>query len=221
MGDFSATFLLGALALLLVSAGIQDARTREIANWKNIAIALLAPLWWWTSGLALWPDAGVQIGVAALVFAFFVGAYAIGQMGGGDVKLIGALALWLPVQPLVSMMMLMALLGGGLTLLMVAEQWVRRGHGMPRPGKAAVAVLLAIFAAGFALARPGALPWLQDRPLLWMLAILVLLGGVSLLLLLVMGSARRRGILPEIPYGVAIAIAGLLVLREPILNQFG
>ena len=27
--------LLAALALLLVSAGIQDARTREIANWKN------------------------------------------------------------------------------------------------------------------------------------------------------------------------------------------
>ena len=94
MGDVYVTLLLVALALLLVSAGIQDARTREIANWKNAAIALLAPLWWWANGLALWPDVAMQAGVAALVFAFFLGAFALGQMGGGDVKMIGALALW-------------------------------------------------------------------------------------------------------------------------------
>jgi prepilin peptidase CpaA len=151
-----ASFLLGALALLLVSAGIEDARTRNIANWKNAAVALLAPLWWWASGLALWPDVALQLGVAALVFAFFTGAFALGQMGGGDVKLIGALALWLPVQPLIWMLVLMSLLGGALTLLLVAEKWIRRGR----------------------------------KPL-------------------------------EIPYGVAIAIAALVVLREPIINHFG
>ena len=62
MGEWFVTLLLCALALLLVSAGIQDARTREIANWKNAAIALLAPAWWWANGLALWPDIAVQIG---------------------------------------------------------------------------------------------------------------------------------------------------------------
>jgi Flp pilus assembly protein protease CpaA len=221
MGDFAATFLLGALALLLVSAGIQDARTREIANWKNAVIALLAPLWWWATGLELWPDMAIQLGVALLVFAFFAGAFAIGQMGGGDVKLIGALALWLPMQPLVAMMMTMALLGGGLTLLMVAEQWVRRGHGMPRPSKSALAIVLALVAGGVVLAQPGTLVWLNREPILWMLTILAVLCAISLLLLLALGSARRRGILPEVPYGVAIAIAGLLVLREPLLNQFG
>jgi prepilin peptidase CpaA len=157
MGEVFVTSLLVALALLLVSAGIEDARTREIANWKNAAIALIAPLWWWANGLALWPDVALQIGVAALVFVFFLGAFAIGQMGGGDVKMIGALALWLPVVPLVWMLVTMALLGGALTLLMMAEQHVR----------------------------------------------------------------RRRGTPIEIPYGVAIAIAGLLILREPIFNQFG
>lgn len=156
MGTIFAPFLLGALALLLLSVGIQDARTREIANWKNAAIALLAPGWWAVNGLALWPDMAIQLGVAALVFALFVGAFALGQMGGGDVKLIGALALWLPLQPLVWMLVLMSLLGGVLTLVMVAERWVRRQRGVPL----------------------------------------------------------------EIPYGVAIAMAALIVLREPILNQF-
>ncbi|PXA99808.1 peptidase [Nostoc sp. 3335mG] len=155
MGEFTATFLLIALGLLLVSAGIQDARTREIANWKNLAIALLAPFWWWHQGMALCPDIPVQLGVAALVFAFFLGAYAIGQMGGGDVKMIGALALWLPLQPLLWMLILMSLLGGALTLVMLGEKWLRRKAG----------------------------------PL-------------------------------EVPYGVAIALATLVVLREPIINQF-
>jgi hypothetical protein len=86
--------LLGALALRLVSAGVEDLRTREIANWKNAAIALLAPLWWWANGLALWPDLALQIGLALVVFGLFCIAFARGWMGGGDVKMIGALALW-------------------------------------------------------------------------------------------------------------------------------
>ena len=125
MGDVFLTFLLSVLGLLLVSAGIEDARSRNIANWKNAAIALLAPLWWWANGLALWPEVAIQLGLAALVFGFFVGAFAIGQMGGGDVKLLGALALWLPVQPLVGMLVLMSLVGGALTIVMVAERWTQ------------------------------------------------------------------------------------------------
>jgi Flp pilus assembly protein protease CpaA len=130
MGDVFLTFLLSALGLLLVSAGIEDARSRNIANWKNAAIALLAPLWWWANGLALWPDVAVQLGLAALVFSLFVGAFAIGQMGGGDVKLLGALALWLPVQPLVGMLVLMSLIGGALTIVMVAERWTQLRGGL-------------------------------------------------------------------------------------------
>lgn len=141
-------FLLGALALLLVSIGIQDLRSREIANWKNAAIALMAPLWWWASGMALWPDAAVQTGIAAIVFALFVGAFALGQMGGGDVKLIGALALWLPLQPLIWMLVLMALFGGVLTLAMLAARWLRRGPAGPIEipyGVAIVAAALFVF----------------------------------------------------------------------------
>lgn len=156
MGDVFSTILLAVLGLLLVSAGIEDARRREIAHWKNAAIALLAPAWWWANGLAIWPDVALQIGVALLVFAFFAGAYALGQMGGGDVKLLGALALWLPVVPLVWMLILMSLLGGALTLLLLGERYWRRERGVPL----------------------------------------------------------------EIPYGVAIAMAALIVLREPIFNQF-
>ncbi|GAA0745476.1 MULTISPECIES: prepilin peptidase [Sphingomonas] len=125
MGAIIQDCLLVALALLLLSAGIEDVRFRTIANAKNAAIALAAPLWWWASGLALWPDIALQIGCAAIVFALFIAVFAMGAMGGGDVKLIGALALWLPLAPLLRMLVLMSLLGGALTLAMLLTQRLR------------------------------------------------------------------------------------------------
>lgn len=156
MGHPLLAWLLPAvMGLLLLSAGIEDARTREIANLKNAAIALLAPVWWLAIGLDPWPDMVLQVGVALAVFALFIGAFAIGQMGGGDVKLIGALALWLTPLRLLDTLLVMSVLGGVLTLLFMIE---RRWH--PREGAV------------------------------------------------------------EVPYGVAIAVAGLLTLAEPLVNQF-
>lgn len=150
-----AVLLPAVLGLLLVSAGIQDLRMREISNAKNAAIALLAPLWWLSIGLDPWPGMAIQLGVALVVFAIFIGAFALGQMGGGDVKLIGALALWLTPLKLLDMLMAMAIAGGVLTLIfLIDRRWHRR-----------------------------------DGPV-------------------------------EVPYGVAIAVAGLLALSEPLLNQF-
>ncbi|PTW46437.1 prepilin peptidase CpaA [Sphingomonas faeni] len=147
--------LILVLGGLLVSAGIQDARTREIANWKTAAVALLAPLWWYANGLDPWPDMALQIGVALIVFALFLLAFHFGMMGGGDVKLIVALSLWLPFPAFLSMLMVMSIVGGLVTLVMMIEHRVKKNTGQI-----------------------------------------------------------------EVPYGVAIAIAGLIALREPLLNQF-
>ena len=142
--------LLCAFALLLVSAGIEDVRKREIANWKNAAIALLAPLWWAASGLSLWPGVPIQLALAAIVFGSFVAAFALGQMGGGDVKLIGAVALWLPFQPLMWMLVAMSLIGGALTLLMIVERWLlRKQAALEIPYGVAI-----VAAALFALREP-------------------------------------------------------------------
>lgn len=147
--------VIATLGGLLLASGIEDARRRTIDNLKTGTIALLAPLWWIASGLTAWPGLAIQLGMAALVFGLFCLAFHVGQMGGGDVKLIGALALWLPPSGLIMMLIVMAIVGGAVTLVMAIDHKI----------------------------------------------------------------ARRSGQL-EVPYGVAIAIAGLLAIREPLFNQF-
>jgi prepilin peptidase CpaA len=137
--NFLVMALAVALGALLLSAGIEDARTREIANGKNAAIALLAPVWWWALGLG-WDDVATQLLVAAIVFAVFVGAFAAGWMGGGDVKMIAALALWLPLGGLLQMLMVMSVLGGAITLAMMIERrWHRRIGAVEVPYGVAIA----------------------------------------------------------------------------------
>jgi prepilin peptidase CpaA len=220
MGVNASFIMLAALGLLLVSAGIEDARRREIANWKNAGIALLAPAWWWATGIAPWPDLAIQLLLAAVVFGLFLGAFATGQMGGGDVKMIGALALWLPLRSLVDALVVTAVLGGVLTAAMVTDEWVRRRAPRPRPGARALILLLVAASLAAALGLPAAAPLRDSLPAT--LAIFAgLLAAVSALLLLGVRAVQRRGIAPETPYGVAIAIAGLMWVREPIINHFG
>ncbi|RYD18274.1 MAG: peptidase, partial [Lysobacteraceae bacterium] len=105
--------------------------------------------------LDIWPDMALQLGVALAVFAVFLLVFHFGLMGGGDVKLIVALALWLPFPAYLSMLMVMSIAGGVVTIVMMAERVI-----------------------------------------------------------------KKTSATIEVPYGVAIAFAGLLALREPLLNQF-
>ena len=75
--------LLGGLAIALLVAAVTDMRRRQIDNWLNAAIALAAPLFWWASGLSLWPGVAWQLGIAAITFAVTAGLFAMRAMGGG------------------------------------------------------------------------------------------------------------------------------------------
>jgi len=129
MGTGLTWILLGLLALMLLAASWWDLRTRTIPNQLNLAIALLAIPFWWASGLGPWPDVALQVGVAALVFGLFTLAFALGAMGGGDVKLVAAIALWLPWQAVLGLLVIMSLAGGALTLAMAIRHRLARNEG--------------------------------------------------------------------------------------------
>lgn len=128
MSTIFATLLPAVLAALLLAAAACDLRSRTIPNGLNLAIALLAIPFWFASGLAPWPDMALQIGVASLVFAFFAAAFAIGAMGGGDVKMVAAVALWLPWQAVLVMLVIMSLAGGVLTAALMVRRRLVRGE---------------------------------------------------------------------------------------------
>jgi prepilin peptidase CpaA len=121
--------LLGLLALMLLAASWFDLRARRIPNLLCLAVALFAVPFWWVSGLAVWPDVGIQLGVAGLVFLLFAAAFAAGAMGGGDVKLVAAVALWLPWQAVVGMLVIMSLAGGALTIVLLIRRRLARREG--------------------------------------------------------------------------------------------
>jgi prepilin peptidase CpaA len=126
----SAAFLLAVLALMLLVAAAGDIRARIIPNKLNIVIALLAPLDWWALGAS--GDAMlIHIAVAAAALALFGALFAAGMMGGGDVKLITALALWLPAMTMLNMLVWMAIGGGVLTIIMLIVHALRRTPGRP------------------------------------------------------------------------------------------
>jgi len=122
--------LLIALAAALITAAATDLRARIIPNRLNAAVALLAVVWWIATGLT-WSGIGIQIMIAALTFGLFAGIFALGWMGGGDVKLIGALALWLPALLIARMLVLMVLAGGLLSLVVLIHHRMRKNEGAP------------------------------------------------------------------------------------------
>lgn len=129
----SATLLYGinaALIVILIWVAWEDVQRRIIRNGIVASVALLAPLVWmlqgypllpsvdmghdWITGVAtfLYPTSIVGIiAVALLAFGLFLTFFAIGMMGGGDVKLLGALALGFTPMEMLRLLIVEALAG--------------------------------------------------------------------------------------------------------------
>ena len=123
--------LLVALAAILVFAAVVDVRTFTISNRLNLTVALLAPVYWASVALSPWPGIAVQVAAAATVFILLAGAFYAGMMGGGDVKLAAALALWFSPFTTIHFLVLTSLAGGVLTLVVLAVPRARKREGRP------------------------------------------------------------------------------------------
>lgn len=214
--------LLAALAIALLYAAFTDLRRREIDNWLNAAIALSAPLYWWASDLSM-IDIGWQIGLAVLAFGLAVALFTVGQMGGGDVKLIGALALWIAPVGFVKLAMMMALLGYLLTMLPAIPNMDRSGMTRARQAVTLLCGAAGVVLSGYAIwmlsggapisfgGAPPAGPTLLGNA--W-LRLALLVAGMTAIGLGMMPIVRRQRSRLATPYGVAIAGGGLWLLAS-------
>lgn len=145
-GGILTQLLLGAMAIALLVASWTDIRRREIDNGLNAAIALGAPLFWWSSGMTL-EQVGWHLAVAVVTFIVLLAMFALRGMGGGDVKLLTALALWIEPLWFLRLLVVMSIIGGVLTLGFLGWHLLRRRQGTQQ-GRIAVPYGIAISAAG-------------------------------------------------------------------------
>jgi prepilin peptidase CpaA len=154
-GGYFSYGLLAALAIALLVAAFTDLRRRQIDNWLTAAVALGAPLFWFSAGLGL-PDIGYQLAVAFGTLVILAGLFALGAMGGGDVKLLTALALWIKPMWFLHLIIIMAIVGGLLTIAFGAWHVTRR-----RKDKLAIPYGVAISVAGLWVIAAQYVPALQ------------------------------------------------------------
>ena len=130
-GGFTDLLLL-ALAATLIAAAVIDMRTFTISNRLNATVAAGAPLYWLSIALTPWPGMAIQLAAGAIVFVLLAGAFYAGMMGGGDVKLAAALALWFSPVNTIKFLVIMSLAGGILTLGILAWHRAKRREGRPQ-----------------------------------------------------------------------------------------
>ena len=109
--------LLLLLALALAAAAIQDAAMMRIANLLSLAVLLLGLAAMVLHGFAwpMWQNGALFLGLLLLGTA----AFATGNLGGGDVKLLAALGLWFNFRDAVLLVIAVTIAGGLLALLMI------------------------------------------------------------------------------------------------------
>jgi prepilin peptidase CpaA len=138
-----AYLLLGALAIGLLISIYTDLRHRLILNAVTLPIAVTAPLYWYATGNLGWPAIGFQLLTALCVFGLFTLFFAMGAMGGGDVKLFTVLALWFPWNATMELLLNASLLGLLVTIIFYLSHRIQK-----KPGRARIPYGVAISLAG-------------------------------------------------------------------------
>lgn len=101
--------------LLLLLATVYDLRSREIPDWISVAILILTVLTLATGQHPRgWSGAVGGLGLASLIG---LGAFAIGFLGGGDVKLLASIGALLGPLGWLGMLFWIAFAGGSLAVV--------------------------------------------------------------------------------------------------------
>ncbi|HYM98748.1 MAG TPA: prepilin peptidase [Aestuariivirgaceae bacterium] len=120
----TARIVLILFILLMLTAAVSDLRSYRLPNWLVAAVASLFIVAAAATGmplsLALWHGLA---GVLVLIAGF--GLFTAGVIGGGDAKLLAAVALWIGWTKLATFIFYTALAGGALAIVMLIWEFFR------------------------------------------------------------------------------------------------
>ena len=103
--------------IILFGAALQDVAMLRISNLFPVALIALFGLWLFSNGIPgnLWQNGLLFLLIAAIGIAMFAASW----LGGGDVKLLTAGALWFDFRGGLGMFVYMCLCGGILSLVLI------------------------------------------------------------------------------------------------------
>lgn len=117
-------------ASLLVRAAITDIRTFTISNKLTLSVALLYPIYLYSLYLQnLSPSIeyiAYSIGISVIIFFILVALFAFGLIGGGDVKLIPAVALWAGPSLTIKFLLITTICGGFVSLVIIISRYIKK-----------------------------------------------------------------------------------------------
>jgi prepilin peptidase CpaA len=128
--DLSLAFM-AAFTFLVVHAVISDVTRLVIPDWVSIALVALFALFLVLGDKPLPPVRHALVAAAVLLPAF--AAFAAGYMGGGDVKLMTALALWAGPDKVLPFLLVMSIAGAALAAVVVSGTYYLRWNEAAEP----------------------------------------------------------------------------------------
>ena len=159
-------WLIGLLALVLCAAAIEDVVRLRISNFTCLGVILLALAAMAIHGfpVALWQNAVIFFVILGLGTAAFAG----GVLGGGDVKLLAGLGLWMNFSGAVWLIAAVFIAGGVLALFFIFSRPFRkrRREARGKGGNAGIPYGLAIAAGALMVfgAQSDVLGAKHERP---------------------------------------------------------
>jgi prepilin peptidase CpaA len=126
------TAALFLFSLAVIYGALSDMRSYTIPNRVSYGLVLL----FFAYAALKWPDLPLllHLGIGLLVFVICFIFWRLRMMGGGDVKFVAAISLWMGPQRILLFMILLALLSAVfVTLLRLARTWnpYFQGSGWP------------------------------------------------------------------------------------------
>jgi prepilin peptidase CpaA len=115
----------------LIYGMLSDARNLMIPNW----VPFLLIITFFAYSLSFWPDIDLlpRLATSALVFLLGFVVYNLNWFGGGDLKLLTAVSLWIGPDHIIAFSLLMAGLGSLLGLLLLTLRWAVKVRGALSP----------------------------------------------------------------------------------------
>ncbi len=117
----TAIFLFGVFPALMAFAAAYDLTTMTIPNKLTASVALAFAVVVILCGLPI-SEVARHVAAGALVLIVTFAMFAAGWIGGGDAKLASGVALWLGFADLFDYLMLASVLGGLMTLALLAAR---------------------------------------------------------------------------------------------------